>query len=213
MKFSKLLLFFGFCYVMIISVSNLMCEETGMTQYSEKITDEHRQIGIPAFTIIPFDSPRNTHFINISELSTVMKNGKEFPKWFKPVGTFANLTNEDFLKSNFNLTWHQVWSINAIISPRIKGYFLQKVTFTPPESYVPPPIVIFSNFKKNSIPIDLISLQGYHLEFEITDEDFDLYAVYIHEPMKSNWWTFNIDAVEIFQFKTGKRYVHLAVLN
>ena len=144
MKFSKLLLFFGFCYVMIISVSNLMCEETGMTQYSEKITDEHRQIGIPAFTIIPFDSPRNTHFINISELSTVMKNGKEFPKWFKPVGTFANLTSEDYLKSNFNLTWHQVWSINAIISPRIKGYFLQKVTFNPPESYNPLH-VIFSN--------------------------------------------------------------------
>ena len=63
------------------------------------------------------------------------------------------------------------------------------------------------------MPVDLISLQGYDLEFEITDENFDLYAVYIHEPMKSNWWTFNIDAVQIFQFKTGKRYVHLSVLN
>ena len=143
-KFSKLLLFLGFCYAMITSVLNLMCEETGMTQYSEKITDEYRQIGIPAFTITPFDSPRNTHFINISELSTVMKNGKEFPKWFKPVGTFANLMNEDYLKSNFNLTWHQVWSINAIISPWIKRYFLQKVTFNPPKSYVPA-YVIFSN--------------------------------------------------------------------
>ena len=143
-KFSKLLLFFGFCYVMIISVSNLMCEETGMTQYSEKVTDKYRQIGIPAFTIFPFESTGNSHLLNISELPIVMKNGKEFPKWFKPVGRFANLTSEDYLKSNFNLTWHQVWSINAIISPRIKGYFLQKVTFNPPESYNPLH-VIFSN--------------------------------------------------------------------
>ena len=137
-KFSKLLLFLGFCYAMITSVLNLMCEETGMTQYSEKITDEYRQIGIPAFTIIPFEStPMWSHMISISEMSTVMKNGKEFPKWFKPVGTFANLMNEDYLKSNFNLTWHQVWSINAIISRRKKGYFYQKVTFNPPESYNP----------------------------------------------------------------------------
>ena len=65
----------------------------------------------------------------------------------------------------------------------------------------------------SAIPTDLNSLQGNPLDFEITDEDFDLYAVYIHEPMKSNWWTFNIDAVQIFQFKTGKRYVHLSVLD
>ena len=62
---------------MIISVSNLMCEETGMTQYSEKITDEYRQIGIPAFTIFPFESTGNSHLLNISELPIVMKNGKE----------------------------------------------------------------------------------------------------------------------------------------
>ena len=144
MNFSKLLLFLVFCYVMIISILNLKSEETGITQYSEKITDKYRQLGMPAFTIIPFESTGNTHLIDISELPTVMKNGKEFPKWFKPVGTFANLMNEDYLKSNFNLTWHQVWSINAIISPWIKQYFLQKVTFNPPESYVPA-YVIFSD--------------------------------------------------------------------
>ena len=93
-KFSKLLLFLGFCYAMISSFLNLMCEETGITQYYEKITDEN-QIPIPAFTILPFEStPRDSHLINISELPTVMKNGKEFPKWFKPTGPFEKLANE-----------------------------------------------------------------------------------------------------------------------
>ena len=49
------------------------------------------------------------------------------------------------------------------------------------------------------------------LEFELTDENFNMYAVDIHEPMTSNWWTFNIDAVEIFQFKTGTRYVNFII--
>ena len=137
-KFSKLLLFLGFCYAMISSFLNLMSEETGITQYFEKITDEN-QIPIPAFTILPFEStPSDFHLINISELPTVMKNGKEFPKWFKPVGPFANLMNEDYLMSNFNLTWHQVWSINANIPVRMNGNsFFQTVTFTPPELYAP----------------------------------------------------------------------------
>ena len=154
MNFSKFLLFLGFCYAMITSILNLKSEETGITHYSEKVTDKYRQIGIPAFTIIPFESTGNTHFINNSEMPTVMKNGKEFPKWFKPVGTFANLMNEDYLKSNFNLTWRQVWSINAVITLRKKGYFYQTVTFTPPELYVPTAaFVIF--------PISIIFLKKY----------------------------------------------------
>ena len=51
----------------------------------------------------------------------------------------------------------------------------------------------------------MISLQAMDLEFELTDENFNMYAVDIHEPMTSNWWTFNIDKIEIFQFKTGER--------
>ena len=67
-KFSKILLFLGFCYAMISSVLNLMSEETGITQYREKTTNEN-QIPIPAFTIFPFEStPKFSHFINISEL-------------------------------------------------------------------------------------------------------------------------------------------------
>ena len=139
-KFSKILLFLGFCYAMITSILNLMCEETGITNYNEKITDDiiYHQIPIPAFTILPFEStPRFSHYINISELPTVMKNGKEFPKWFKPTGSLENLMNEDYLKSKYNLTWHQVWSINAMFISFMKGSFYQTVTFNPPESYVP----------------------------------------------------------------------------
>ena len=122
-KFSKFLLFMAFCYVMISSFLNLMCEETGITQYYEKITDEN-QIPIPAFTILPFEStPRDFHMINISELPTVMKNGKEFPKWFKPTGPFEKLANENYLKSKFNLTWYQVWSINAMFPSFKRGQF------------------------------------------------------------------------------------------
>ena len=136
-------LFLGFCYAMITSILNLMCEETGITNYSEKITDDiiYHQIPIPAFTILPlhtFEStPINSHLINISELSTVMKNGKEFPKWFKPTGPFEELANENYLKSKFNLTWYQVWSIDAMFSSRKMGYFYQIVTFNPPKSYAP----------------------------------------------------------------------------
>ena len=144
MKFSKLLLFLGFCYAMITSILNLKSEETGITHYSEKVTDKYHQIGIPAFTIIPFESTGNTHLIDISELPTVMKNGKEFPKWFNPVGPFANLMSEDYLKLNFNLTWYQVWSIDGNIPFRMKGnYFYQTVTFNPPESYVVNFVIIF----------------------------------------------------------------------
>ena len=136
-KFLKLLLFMVFCYVMISSFLNLMSEETGITQYFEKITDEN-QIPIPAFTILPFEStPRDFHLINISELPTVMKNGKEFPKWFKPTGPFEELANENYLKSKFNLTWYQVWSIDAMFLSRKMGYFYQLVTFNPPKSYAP----------------------------------------------------------------------------
>ena len=136
MKFSKLLLFLGFCYAMISSFLNLMSEKTGITNYSEKITDENR-IPIPSLTIIPFDStPKYSHFINISELPSVMKNGKEFPKWFKPTGKFENLMNETYLMSKYNLTWHQVWSINANFVSFKKGYFYPIVTFNPPQLYV-----------------------------------------------------------------------------
>ena len=58
----------------------------------------------------------------------------------------------------------------------------------------------------------MISLQDMDLEFEITDENFDMYAVDIHEPMISNWWTFNIDGVEVFQFRTRKRYDYVMSL-
>ena len=134
-KFSKLLLFMVFCYVMISSFLNLMSEETGITHYYEKITDEN-QIPIPAFTILPFESTPS-YLINISELSTVMKNGKEFPKWFKTTGPFEKLANENYLKSKFNLTWYQVWSIDAMFLSRKMGYFYQLVTFNPPKSYAP----------------------------------------------------------------------------
>ena len=139
-KFSKLFLFLGFCYAMIISVLNLMCEETGITNYNEKITDDiiYHQIPIPAFTIFPFDTtPSASHYINISELRSVMKNGKEFPKWFKPTASLEKMMNETYLMSKYNLTWHQVWSINANFVSFMKGYFYQTVTFNPPESYVP----------------------------------------------------------------------------
>ena len=161
-KLSKLLLFLGFCYVMISSFLNLISEETGITQYNEKITDEN-QIPIPAFTILPFEStPRDSHFINISELPTVMKNGKEFPKWFKPTAPFEKLADENYLKSKFNLTWYQVWSIDAMFSSRKMGYFYQIVTFNPPKSYAPEIlyVILFPirviHFYKN-IAIDLIS--------------------------------------------------------
>ena len=138
-KFSKLFLFLGFCYAMIISVLNLMCEETGITNYNEKITDDiiYHQIPIPAFTIFPFDTtPSASHYINISELRSVMKNGKEFPKWFKPTALLEKMMNETYLMSKYNLTWHQVWSINANFVSFKKGYFYPIVTFNPPQLYV-----------------------------------------------------------------------------
>ena len=187
-QFTKVLLFLGFCYALINSFLNLMCEETGITNSKEKVNN-NKKLPIPGFTIRPFDpSPKANYYFPNTELQSRMKNGKEFPKWFKPMNALKKLTNESHLKSEFGLSWHQVWAIEAKCKSKAeKISCLQLVSFNPPKSFVP-------NDRT-------------HLQFEITLQNFTMYAIYFHEPMESNWWTTNIDEVEIFHLNYArKRY-------
>ena len=188
-KSTKVLLFLGFCYALINSFLNLMCEETGITNSKEKVNNADKKLLIPGFTIRPFDSgPKANYYFPNTELQSRMKNGKEFPKWFKPINALKKLTDENYLKSEFGLSWHQVWSIEAKCRSR-NGKILcfQLVTFNPPKTFV-------SNDK-------------IHIQFEITLDNFTMYAVDFDEPMESNWWTTNIDEVELFYLNYGgKRY-------
>ena len=82
----------------------------------------------------------------------------------------------------------KVWSIEAKCKSRVeKISCFQLLTFNPPKLFV---------LNDRSI-----------LQFEIMLENFTMYAVDFHEPMESNWWTTNIDEVELFYLNYGgKRY-------
>ena len=188
-KSTKFLLFLGFCYALINSFLNLRCEETGITNSKEKVYKDQK-LPIPGFTIRPFDSkPKANYYFPNTELQHRMKNGKEFPKWFKPINTLKKLTDENHLKEEFNLSWHQVWSIEAKCKSRVgKISCLQLLTFNPPKLFDP-------NDRS-------------HLQFKIILENFTMYAVEFHEPMESNWWTTNIDRLELFNSNNDRiRYM------
>jgi len=117
---------------------NLLSEETGITNSIDK-EDVSKKIPMPAFTIFAFDTTTYAYFFGPDQLSSKMGNGKEFPSWFQPHGKFAKYANETFLKQNFNLSWYDVWSMNAICvgekwEHSSYGQYFLKLTFNPPEN-------------------------------------------------------------------------------
>ena len=139
-SFFKIALLAGFCYAVVNSIMNLLSEETGIANSIDKV-DVSEKIPMPAFTILPFDmeSPWNYQYPQV-QLQTKMSNGKEFPSWFKPHGEIAKFADEKYLKENFNLSWYDVWSINAKVlgGGNYAQYssFFQWITFNPPNGGV-----------------------------------------------------------------------------
>ena len=188
----KFLLFLGFCYAMFNSILNLLSRETSITNYRDKI-NVNEKIPMPAFTILPFDS--NAYF-NISKFEKIMGNGKKFPSWFKPMAPFDIYANEEKLKSELNLTWYDIWSINAVPTniyiPGRELSFYQAITFNPPTKLL--------NY--NSGRFD-----NRYIKFEVKKDIFRGYLVDIHEPQNSLWWDrgFNWGGVEIFDLLQNSR--------
>ena len=134
-SFFKIALLAGFCYAVVNSIMNLLSKETGITNSVDK-TEISEKIPMPAFTILPFDLTSYKYFHFPSKLQTVMEDGKKFPSWFKPHGEFAKFANETYLKQKYNLSWYDVWSINAKCFAKSEyspfSSFAQMVTFNPP---------------------------------------------------------------------------------
>ena len=139
-SFFKIALLAGFCYAVVNSIMNLLSEETGIANSIDKV-DVSEKIPMPAFTILPFDmeSPWNYQYPQV-QLQTKMSNGKEFPSWFKPHGEIAKFADEKYLKENYNLSWYDVWSINAKVldggSYAQYSSFFHWITFNPPNGGV-----------------------------------------------------------------------------
>ena len=139
-SFFKVALIAGFCFAVVNSIMNLLSEETGIANSIDKV-DVSEKIPMPAFTILPFDmeSPWNYQYPQV-QLQTKMSNGKEFPSWFKPHGEIAKFADEKYLKENYNLSWYDVWSINAKVldggSYAQYSSFFHWITFNPPNGGV-----------------------------------------------------------------------------
>ena len=187
----KFLLFLGFCYAMFNSILNLLSRETSITNYRDKINVDDK-IPMPAFTIFPFDS--NAYF-NTSNFKNSMGNGKKFPSWFKPVAPFDIYANEEKLKSELNLTWYDIWSINAVPT-NVPGQklFYQAITFNPPKKLMDYKSRRFGNDKR-------------YIKFEVKKDIFRGYAVDIHEPQTSLWWNYGLNwgGLEIFDLLQNSR--------
>ena len=155
-RFCKVALLLILCYSIINSFLNLLSEETGITNSIDK-DDVSKKIPMPAFTIFAFDTASFAYLFGPTQLSSKMGNGKEFPSWFQPHGKFAKYANETYLKQNYNLSWYDVWSMNAVsIGNKFEygtfGNYFLKLTFTPPRNgFIEG--VMKTSFSRFSIPI------------------------------------------------------------
>ena len=148
-SFFKVALIAGFCFAVVNSIMNLLSEETGIANSIDKY-DVLEKIPMPAFTIQPFDMDTLFKYqYQPLQLQSKMSNGKEFPSWFKPHGELAKFADETYLKKNFNLSWYDVWSINAKVLKG--GYYVEESSFSQWITFNPPNGGFFegvSNFRK-----------------------------------------------------------------